>query len=393
MLAVYIFVIIINMKTPETINIFENKTIILGLTGALTCFKICSLISRLKKQGARFRIVASENALNFITKTTLQTLAKTEVLTTQFNPKKFDENHKSLTEEGDIFLLAPATAQTISKIAHGVADNLLTSVICAWQKPMLIAPAMNQGMWFNPSTQENISTLRKRGAVVMDAPKGALPGIDLIYSELENILKLSRNLQGKKILITNGNTSEQFGNGALISQLPETNLGKCLADIAHLRGAEITLITTEIFDAPYEQVLVKDTDEMRAAVSKNIAKTDCFFMAASLAPYKPHILKSGAELGVKSEELLLTLINNNDFFPYYCAQKRPHQIFAWITEKTEFDNKSKRCPKGCDYLVEGVLQGSQEDSIFCKHGLRTIIEKKATRQELAAQILDLIFRD
>ena len=216
--------------------------------------------------------------------------------------------------------------------------------------------------------------------------------IDLIYTELERLLKLRHNLEGKKFLITNGNTSEQFGNGALISQLPKTNLGKCFADIAYLRGANVTLITTEIFDAPYEQILVKDTDEMRQAVSRNIAKIDCFFMAASLAPYKPHILKSGAELGVDSEELLLTLVNNNDFFPYYCAQKRPHQTFALITEKTEFDNKSKRCPKGCDYLVEGALQGSTEDSIFVKHGLRSIIERKETRQELSAQILDLIFK-
>ena len=152
------------------------------------------------------------------------------------------------------------------------------------------------------------------------------------------------------------------------------------------------LITTEKFDTPYEQILVKDTEQMKFAVSKNIAKADCFFMAATLAPYKPHILKSGAELGVASEEFLLTLVNNNDFFPYYCAQKRPHQIFALVTEKNEFDNNSKRCPTGCDYLVEGALQGSQEDSIFCKHGLRTIIGKKATHQELAAQILDLIFR-
>ena len=379
-------------KVTEEINIFEGKTIVLGLTGALTCFKICPLISRLKKQGARFRIVASENALNFITKTTLQTLAKTEVLTSQFNPKKFDEKHKSLTEEGDIFLLAPATAHTISQVANGVADNLLTSVLCAWQKPMIVAPAMNKGMWFNTATQENICALKKRGAIVLDAPNGALPDINSIYTELENILKLCHNLEGKKFLITNGNTSEQFGNGALISQMPKTNLGKYLADIAYLRGAEITLITTETFDVPYEQILVKDTEQMRLAVSRNIAKADCFFMAAALAPYKPHILKSGAELGVASEELLLTLVNNNDFFPHYCAQKRPHQIFAWVTEKNEFDNKSKRCPKGCDYLVEGALQGAQEDSIFCKYGLRTIIEKKATPQELAAQILDLIFK-
>ena len=376
----------------EQINIFQNKTIILGVTGALTCFKICPLIQRLKKEGARFRIVASENALNFITKTTLQTLAKTEVLTSQFNPKKFDEKHKSLTEEGDIFLLAPATAHTISQVANGVADNLLTSVLCAWQKPLLIAPAMNPGMWFNPATQANISALKKRGAIVIEAPKGALADINIIYTEIEKILKISQNLKGKKVLITNGNTEEFFGEGTYISQLPKTDLGKHLADIAYLHGAEVTLITTTLFEAPYTQILVKDSEEMRQTVLKNISKTDYFLMAATLSPLKPNILKTGAELGVPSQEMLLTLVKNNDFFPSLCAQKKPKQIFAWVTEKSEYDKKSKRLPKGCDFLVEASLQKSAEDSIFVKHGLRSIIEKKATRAEVAAQIFDLMLK-
>ena len=317
------------MKTQKTINIFENKTIILGLTGALTCFKICPLIQRLKKDGARFRIVASENALNFITKTTLQTLAKTEVLTTQFNPKKFDEKHKSLAEEGDIFLLAPATAHTISQVANGVADNLLTSVLCAWQKPLIIAPAMNQGMWFNTATQANISALKRRGAFVMDAPKGALPDTDLIYTELEKVLKFQDKLKGKNILITNGNIKEPCGEFCLTAG-GNSNFGKTIADFAYICGAKITLISDNLFDVPYQQILVNNSKDFKKIISKNLKSTDIFLHTAKLLPYT--VLKN-------DKGLTFSLQKTEDIFTTFCANKKENQIFKSLNEK-DFKDKT-----------------------------------------------------
>ena len=309
-------------------NIFQNKTIILGLTGALACFKICPLIQRLKKDGVRFRIVASENALNFITKTTLQTLAKTEVLTSQFNPKKFDEKHKSLAEEGDIFLLAPATAHTISQVANGVADNLLTSVLCAWQKPLVIAPAMNQGMWFNPSTQANISTLKKRGAIVLDAPKGALPDIDLIYAELEKVLKFQNKLKGKNVLITNGNIKEQCGELYLTAGM-DSNFGKILADFMHICGAKVTLISDKLFDVPYQQISVQDSKEFEKVVSENLENTNIFLHTAKLLPYTVK----------NSKDLTFTLQKCEDIFKVFSANKKPKQIFRSLNED-DFKDKT-----------------------------------------------------
>lgn len=315
-------------RKQETVNIFEGKTIVLGLTGALTCFKICPLISQLKKQGARFRIVASENALNFITKTTLQTLAKTEVLTTQFNPKKFDENHKSLAQEGDIFLLAPATAQTISKVALGVADNLLSSVLCAWQKPMLIAPAMNPGMWFNPATQANISALRKRGAIVMDSPKGALPDIDLIYKELEKLLQFQGKLKGKNILITDGNIKEQCGEYYLTAGI-NAHFGKTLADFLHICGAKVTFVSDQLFDVPYQQFAAKDSKEFKGIVSQNLNDTDIFLHTAKLLPYTVK----------NNKELSFTLEKSENIFDIFCKNKKPHQIFKSLDE-IDFKDKT-----------------------------------------------------
>ena len=327
----------------EKQNIFQDKVIVLGLTGALTCFKICPLIQRLKKEGARFRIVASENALNFITKTTLQTLAKTEVLTTQFNPKKFDEKHKSLAEEGDIFLLAPATAHTISQVANGVADNLLTSVLCAWQKPLVIAPAMNQGMWFNPATQANISTLKKRGAIVLDAPKGALPDADLIYTELEKILKFQGKLKGKNILITNGAIKEQCGELYLTAS-ESSDLGKIIADFAHICGAKVTLISDKSFDAPYNQILIKNSKDFEKVVSENLKNVDIFLHAAKLLPYT-----------VKSDkDLTFTLQKAEDIFKVFLQNKKPNQIFKSLNESDFKDNSAE---KSAAQILVSIFKG------------------------------------
>ena len=306
----------------ESQNIFNGKTIILGLTGALTCFKICPLIQRLKKEGARFRIVASENALNFITKTTLQTLAKTEVLTTQFNPKKFDEKHKSLAEEGDIFLLAPATAQTISKVANGIADNLLTSVLCAWQKPLIIAPAMNTGMWFNPATQNNISALKKRGVFFVNAPKGALPETDLIYQELEKILEFRNKLKGKNILITNGSIKEQCGK-VYLTEGVETHFGKTLADFLYICGAKITLVSNKLFDVPYTQIVTDNRKDFQTAVLQNLSDANIFIHTAKVLPYTV----------LQRDELNFTLQKTEDIFNIFCQNKKTNQIFLNMSEE------------------------------------------------------------
>jgi len=329
---IYRFVIITVMAKEQNLNIFEGKTIVLGVTGALTCFKVCPLIQQLKNAGVRFRVVASENALNFITKTTLQTLTKTEVLTTQFNPKKFDENHKPLAQEGDIFLLAPATANIISKVANAAADDLLSSVLCAWQKPMIIVPAMNPGMWANTATQANISALKKRGALIVNAPKGAFPDTDLIYKELEKVFKFQNKLKGKNILITSGNIKENCGNFCLVADT-ENDYGKMLADFAHICGAKVTLISSKLFDAPYSQISVKDSKEFKETVLQNLAGSDIFLHAAKNTPYT--LIKSNNPDG----KTVYTLTETEDIFKVFSQNKTPQQIFKALTEE-DFKDKT-----------------------------------------------------
>ena len=141
----------------------ENKTILIGITGGIAAYKICNLIRLYKKNGANVRVVVTPNALNFVTKLTLQSLSGNEVYTDNFEIEEFKPEHISLCVEADIFVLAPATANTISKIANGICDNLLTSTLCAFSKPVLIAPAMNTNMWNNPFVQENINKLTAAG--------------------------------------------------------------------------------------------------------------------------------------------------------------------------------------------------------------------------------------
>ena len=189
-------------------KMFEGKTILIGITGGIAAYKICELIRQLKKRKANVKVICTPNSLNFVTKLTLQNLSQNEVYV--------QPEHISLADEADIMLIAPASANTISKISNGIADNLLTSVACAFSKKMIIAPAMNVNMWNNPSIQENINKLKSRGIEILEPEsgflacgyvgKGRLCSIDKILNSIEEYLNLTNLLEGKKVVITSGGT-------------------------------------------------------------------------------------------------------------------------------------------------------------------------------------------
>ena len=149
----------------------NGKTILIGITGGIAAYKICELIRKFKKNGAEVKVICTPNALNFVTKLTLQNLSQNEVYVQEFDVKEWKPEHISLADEADIMLIAPATANTISKIANGYADNLLTSVACAFTKKMIIAPAMNCNMWNNRAIQENLFKLKSRGIEILEPEK------------------------------------------------------------------------------------------------------------------------------------------------------------------------------------------------------------------------------
>ncbi len=190
----------------------SGKNILLGITGGIAAYKICELIRKYKKCGANVQIVATKNALNFVTKLTLQNLSQNEIAIEEFDVKKFKPEHISFADSSDIFVIAPATANTISKIATGVCDNLLTSIACAYTKQIIFAPAMNCHMWENPAIQENLTKLKSRGYEILEPEqgflacgyngKGRLCKIEKIFDKTVEELNREKMLKGKKVVIT-----------------------------------------------------------------------------------------------------------------------------------------------------------------------------------------------
>lgn len=387
----------------------DGKNILIGITGGIAAYKICELIRKFKKNGANVRVVATPNALNFVTKLTLQNLSQNEVYVEEFNVKDWRPEHISFADEADIMLIAPATANTISKIATGVADNLLTSIACAFNKKMIIAPAMNCNMWNNPVVQENISKLRSLGVEFLEPEsgflacgyigKGRLCSIDKIYSSVVEALNYSKNLEGKKVVVTSGGTIEDIDPVRYISNYSSGKMGFAIANAAKNMGAEVVLITTKIFEAPYKIVKVKSAIDMQNAIDKEFETSDYIIMAAAVADYRVKNYSQQKMKKTDDDNLVLELVKNPDILKGLC-DKKTHQIIVGFCAESEnlLNNaKEKIAKKGCDYLVAndisradiGFSSDDNEVSILNKSGKIFKLDK-APKKVIARQILEYI---
>ena len=387
----------------------NGKNILIGITGGIAAYKICELIRKFKKNGANVRVVATPNALNFVTKLTLQNLSQNEVYVEEFNVKDWRPEHISFADEADIMLIAPATANTISKIATGVADNLLTSIACAFNKKMIIAPAMNCNMWNNPVVQENISKLRSLGVEFLEPEsgflacgyigKGRLCSIDKIYSSVVEALNYSNKLEGKKVVVTSGGTIEDIDPVRYISNYSSGKMGFAIANAAKNMGAEVVLITTKNFEAPYKIVKVKSAIDMQNAIDKEFETSDYIIMAAAVADYRVKNYSQQKMKKTNDDNLVLELVKNPDILKGLC-DKKTHQIIVGFCAESEnlLNNaKEKIAKKGCDYLVAndisradiGFSSDDNEVSILNKSG-KIVKLDKAPKKVIARQILEYI---
>lgn len=388
----------------------SNKTILVGITGGIAAYKICELIRRFKKNGADVRVVCTPNALNFVTKLTLQNLSQNEVYVEEFEVKEWKPEHISLADEADIMVIAPATANTISKIACGIADNLLTSIACAFRKKMIIAPAMNCNMWNNPGVKENIRVLKARGIEILEPEsgflacgylgKGRLCGIDKIYDAVCEGLNYSQKLKGKKVVITSGGTIEDIDPVRYISNYSSGKMGFALANSAKQMGADVVLITTKEIEAPYKIVKVKSALDMQKALDEEFDSSDIVIMAAAVADYRvkevsPQKMKKGV-----NEELTLDLIKNPDILKGLCEKKTHQCIIGFCAESENLieNAKEKITKKGCDYLIANDISrndigfGSEDNEVVIldKNGGMKRLEK-ASKSVIARQILEAIY--
>ena len=388
----------------------SGKTILIGITGGIAAYKICELIRMFKRQNANVRVICTPNALNFVTKLTLQNLSQNEVGVDEFEIPDFKPEHISYADEADIMIIAPATANTIGKIANGICDNLLTSIVCAFKKPVVIAPAMNCNMWENPIIQENIQKLRSTGYEIIEPESGflacgyngtgRLADLNKIFDKTVEIINSKKKLTGKKIVITAGGTIEDIDPVRYISNYSSGKMGLALADEVFQQGAETVLITTKDIVRPYKIIKVKSADEMKQAVEADFGGADCVIMAAAVADYR---VKNKAEQKMKktdSDSLTLELIKNPDILKELCTKKTTQKVVGFCAESENLieNAQEKIRKKGCDYLIAndisrkdiGFASDYNEVVIFNKNGGQKRIER-APKNIIARKILEEIY--
>ena len=271
----------------------SGKKILIGITGGIAAYKSLELIRMYKRAGAEVKAVLTNNALEFVTPLTVQTLTSNKVYINNFDTSNYSPEHISLCDWSDIFVIAPATANTIAKIANGICDNLLTSLALAYTKPLLIAPAMNCNMYNNSITQENISKLKSKGYNFVEPETGylacgaegtgRLADLNTIYLKTLELLNPIKPLSGKKILITAGGTVEKIDPVRYISNFSSGKMGLALANCAEKMGADVTLVSTFKSNGRYKNIVVQSAEEMLNAVKSEMDTNDCIIMAAAVA--------------------------------------------------------------------------------------------------------------
>ena len=420
----------------------ENKNILIGISAGISAYKICELVRMYRKAGANVRVVLTPNALNLVTKLTLETLSNNEVYVNNFEIDEYKPEHIALTES-DIFVIAPATANTIGKIANGIYDNLLLSTACAFSKPILIVPAMNTNMWNNPIVQENLTKLSKLGYHILEPASGYLAcgtsGIGRMR-EVEEIFDktvdiMTPKLKGKKILITAGGTKEKIDPVRYISNSSSGKMGLALADAAYSMGAEVTLVSTFKTDKPYLNYVTETALEMEKIVKEQTPFQDCVIMAAAVSDYrvenyaKEKIKKGGKCIGPDGEttsliasgggectnpdgnSITLKLVENPDILKEICllpptltlpdgeGTRKPIIVgFCAESENLIENAKIKIQHKGCDLLVANDISrkdiGFDSDSnevYIINRELNIKHIEKDTKQNIAKRILEEIF--
>lgn len=383
----------------------SGKNILIGITGGIAAYKICELIRMFKRENANVRVICTKNALNFVTKLTLQNLSQNAVGVEEFELEDFKPEHISYADEADIMVIAPATANTISKIATGICDNLLTSVVCAFKKPVIIAPAMNCNMWGNPIIQENLKKLSTFGYKILEPEngylacgyegKGRLCSLDKIFNETSSIL-LERGSDKKKYIITAGGTIEDIDPVRYISNYSSGKMGLALADEAYYNGNDVILITTKNIKRPYKIINVKSAQKMQSAIDAEFDNADYVIMAAAVADYR---VKNKSEQKIKKtsdDELTLELVKNPDILKELCKKKTTQTIVGFCAESENLieNAKTKIQKKGCDYLIAndisrkdiGFSSDYNEVTILNKNGEIRKLER-APKSEIARKIL------
>lgn len=393
---------------------FKHKKILIGITGGIAAYKIPQLVRILKKEGAEVQVVLSESAKSFVTPQTLSVLSEKPALSDFFKSDQGEwNNHVHLGLWADLILIAPAGANTLAKMSHGICDNLLMSVILSARCPIFVAPAMDLDMWTHPSTQSNIQTLVNRGVHMIEPEEGSLAsGLEGKgrMAEPENIARvLSGYLApkpnyflGKRVLVTAGGTQEPIDPVRYIGNHSSGKMGFAIAEQLIQLGAEVELVYGAVTVVPptnCQSYQTRTAKEMKAKCDEIFPTCDVLIMAAAVADY--HVVDVAAEKIKKTDDtLMLTLAKNPDILKSLSEAKKEHQVligFALETEQEEFHALEKLQKKNLDCIVLNSLKNpkagfavdTNEVTLFCKDGEQYHIPTQQ-KDDVAAALLNKI---
>ncbi|SDI38294.1 phosphopantothenoylcysteine decarboxylase / phosphopantothenate--cysteine ligase [Pseudobutyrivibrio sp. 49] len=351
----------------------KGKCVVLGVTGSIAAYKIANLASALVKLGADVNVIMTKNATNFINPITFETLTSNKCLVDTFDRDfKFNVEHVALAKRADIFMVAPASANVIGKMAHGIADDMLTTTILAAKCKKLVSPAMNTNMFTNPIVQDNLEILKKYGFEIIqpasgylacgDTGAGKMPEPEVLLQYILREIAFDHDLDGKKVMITAGPTQEAIDPVRYISNHSTGKMGYAIARAAMLRGAEVTLVSGPVAIQPpmfVDVVNIKSAAEMAEAVKSRAGEMDIIIKSAAVADYRPATVAAEKIKKKDGEASSIELERTEDILSYLGANKKSGQFicgFSMETENMLENSKAKLKKKNVDMIVANNLR-------------------------------------
>lgn len=395
----------------------RQLSVVVGVTGGIAAYKAVGVIRSLVLEGHSVHVVATDAALRFIGKPTLEAISRNPVNTDLYEGVA-QVRHVAIGQSADLIVIAPATANTIAKLAVGLADDLLGNTILASSAPLVIAPAMHTEMWQHPATVANIATLRERGVTIVGPADGRLTGADsgpgrmaepgvIVAAALAAAGSTAQDLAGRRILISAGGTREPLDPVRFLGNRSSGRQGVALAAAAQARGAEVTLIAAHLeIESPAGVTThrVESAEELRAAMADAAPHADAIIMAAAVADFRPATVQDTKIKKINGQErLVLELVKNPDILAERAAAKREDQVVIGFAAETEPDagalleiGRDKIARKGCDFLVvnrvgwaQGIAAERNDVVVLDRHG-DIVMEASGSKMSVAGRILDVI---
>ena len=390
-------------------SVLQGKNVVLGVTGSIACYKALDLTSKLAQLGAQVDVILTTDAAKFVTPLAFRSLSHRPVVTDMFDMQsELAVEHVALAKRADILAVAPATAHTLARLAHGLADDALTATALATEAPLLLAPAMDAHMWDHPATQHNMSLLRERGAVVVGPGQGRLASGLMgmgrlaepteILGHIQAVLGRKGDLAGRTVVISAGGTREPVDPVRVITNRSSGKMGYALAEAARDRGAHVVLVST-VQGLPdpvaVEMMRVETAEEMKRAVLEATSQADALIMAAAVADYRPASVAS-SKVKKSSSQWSIDLEKTDDIL---AQATRPLVRVGFAAESDDLleNARAKVAEKGLDLIVandvtaEGSGFGADTNKVLLIHPNNQVDDLPLmSKQEVAHQVLNQV---